>query len=304
MLSASLTKLFQPVSLFAVSLLYGACAFEPLDDVSLQQSTQFENDHNLSPEIDVVFTPPLEVIEVSGFDAGGSASSSVDFRGAVPLLSAFSLEYVSPDHHIRRIRVMPGSSSINFSFYDKNLDDDYRYYAKYVTVPQEYILHEGYLSGTCHNHHYCTVSFAPLLPGQVVALQGFSVKFNSGDRHIDRVAVYEQHNLWHIKFSDDSGDDTFEFQIKYALLSQNLVDVLHTVAGYSSAQSDSAPAAPDLRVLRGFSFDFLDGDEHLEEIAVDVPGSSPDDLYVSFHDKFRYNGVDAFFWNVSYLTFN
>ena len=127
----------------------------------------------------------------------------------------------------------------------------------------------------------------------VVALVGFGFRF-SGDHHLKRMAILYQENRIFYGFSDDSGNESWNSRIDIAWIPKQYVKTTGEIHGSSPGGYASGAIDVAKPVLRGFEFNFRNGDHHIKEIGVVLP---PGHSGVAFRDD---NGDDPFDWTIQY----
>ena len=198
------------------------------------------------------------------------------------------------DHHLRTLEVRlqhPEPTNIKVVYADKNADDRFAYI---VSVHSREIA--GVETGSTGAPLVCAIQCAiPLArpsPQHVFVLRGFRLSVNTGgDRHVERLAVFEANGVLVVALEQAGSPNDFRFEVDYAYLPPAAVQEVGELWDTDARARKDIPAGAS--VIRGFDFRFTNGDHHVREIGV----MTPDDgrVEVFFNDK---NADDPFVWSV------
>lgn len=138
---------------------------------------------------------------------------TVEELPGVPVLVGFKYKFTNGDHHLKKIKARVYINTClqavygEVAFEDKNADDNYEYTIYYAMIPCCNVVDMGSVSG--HAKGDVTRS----IPAPYPALQGFELKYTSGDHHMDRLGVITYHNEVSVYFRDKNADDEFYYQV-------------------------------------------------------------------------------------------
>lgn len=241
-----------------------------------------------------VASTALSQASVSGSGARGNVAQTTNFGGTTALLNAFDLNFgFGNDHHIRRVRVLPGEAdgSVAISYHDKNGDDSFAYLASFHGLTNNAII-KNELSGVCNGS--CTTTVA-IPAGFTFVVRGFDTSFSSEDHQIKTIGVEHGGTTLRVYMADQNGDDGFSWKVRYALVPNTLIGARGNASGSGTGAAQSAITA-GRTVIRGFMFHFTSADHHISRISVRPQGTL---LKVAYNDK---NADDGFSWRVQWAN--
>ncbi len=197
------------------------------------------------------------------------------------------------DHHLRTLEVRlqhPEPTNIKVVYADKNADDRFAYI---VSVHSREIA--GVATGSTGAPLVCALQCAiPLArpsPQHVFVLRGFRLSVNGGDRHVERLAVFEADGVLVVALEQGGSPNDFLFEVDFAYLPPAAVKDVGELWDNDIRARKDIPAGAS--VIRGFDFRFTNGDHHVREIGVMTPDNGRVEVF--FSDK---NGDDPFVWSV------
>jgi hypothetical protein len=197
------------------------------------------------------------------------------------------------DHHLRTLEVRlqhPEPTNIKVVYADKNADDRFAYI---VSVHSREIA--GVESGSTGAPLVCALQCAiPLArpsPQHVFVLRGFRLSVNGGDRHVERLAVFEADGVLVVALEQGGSPNDFLFEVDFAYLPQAAVQAVGELWDNDVRARKDIPAGAS--VIRGFDLRFTNGDHHVREIGVMTPDEGRVEVF--FSDK---NADDPFVWSV------
>ena len=294
-------KTFTLHSVVAVALSF-ALSLSPLSAANAQSTSGFQNGGGL---LEKPYGPPSPTV------------------AGPPMLTNFYFGFVKnngrgTDHHIAAIRVFPGGPSTDVSpnaqaphlviprnrielmYQDKNPDDRFFYNVSHGSTPfanaQRFQIRDVGCRGKCERR-------LPTPPGgfnnKVFALSGFYVFFTGGrDHHVDKIEVFEEDGVLTVSLNDKNDDDVFGYMVDYVWLDSRTTRIIERQAGGTYTDGGGAAttltATNAMRVISGFSFNYLSKDHHLRDIGVRF---DPERLSVFYGDK---NGDDDVRWRVKW----
>lgn len=202
----------------------------------------------------------------------GKAQVSVGFgqQGSF-LLNTFELGFTNGDHKVRKIALLTTASGVNAAFTDHNADDPMRFRGRYFSHEQ---VKKHTVSATCEGA--CTIPLAAKpSPNWTLALQGFQIERTSGDSNVRKLEIRPtaDRKSYRVEYRDN-GTFKYKVTIQYAWVAKGYGSVEVTVNGTRKANQHiaeipmSKSSSSRYNVLQGFSFEFLNGDHHLRDIAV------------------------------------
>ncbi len=101
-----------------------------------------------------------------------------------------------------------------------------------------------------------------------------------------------------VAFKDDSNDNTFICEVNYAYVPRSVFSDLGERSGRAKGgQRVPQPITAGTAVVRGFHFKFRNGDHHIRDIGVWIPGDGRLEVY--YED---YNGDDEFDYSVQWAV--
>lgn len=202
----------------------------------------------------------------------GTAQVTVSFgeQGAF-LLNTFELGFRNGDHKVRKIALTTTSSSATAAFTDKNADDPIRFRGRYYKASSA---HKYTASATCEGA--CTIPIKPRPYGTAtLALQGFKIERSSGDSNVRKLEIRptDDRKSFRVEYRDN-GTFSFKVTLQYAWVATGAGVIEVSATGQRTASQRnavipmSATSKSTSGVLQGFSFEFLNGDHHVKDIAV------------------------------------
>ena len=134
--------------------------------------------------------------------------------------------------------------------------------------------------------------------GELFLLTGFSFS-RSGDSHVRQVKVADRvgQGFVAVTLADNDGRETYLAFVSYALIPSSALasTLIHAESSAPARGQSFQSRPPGVALLNSFDFQFLNGDHHLQRIAVDLTG---DRIVVRFRDQ---NGDDPFKWSADYF---
>lgn len=132
------------------------------------------------------------------------------------VLIGFGMSFLNDDKHIDEIGLRAVGTELTVAFNDKNDDDRFSWFASYMWLSPEYVAQAGTLSG-----RNVRGEDSAERPGGPLVISGFNVNFRDDDHHL------LDFGIWHlpgwdqeIRFSDDNGDDRFDWDLDYTVLTE------------------------------------------------------------------------------------
>jgi hypothetical protein len=197
------------------------------------------------------------------------------------------------DHHLRTLEVRlqhPETTNIKVVYADKNADDRLAYI---VSVHSREIadVETGSIGAPLVCALQCSIPLARPSPQHVFVLRGFRISVNGGDRHVERLAVFETDGVLVVALEQAGSPNDFLLEVDHAYLPPAAVQEVGELWDNNAHARKNIPVGTS--VIRGFDFRFTNGDHHIREIGA----LTPDDgrVEVFFSDK---NGDDPFVWSV------
>lgn len=224
--------------------------------------------------------------------SSGIAQSHASFGVNRPLLSGFSLRFLSGDRHLKRFGVFYDSSNVYAMFGDKTPNDHYSYFLAYeddVTEIAHFNIPEH--GNADVGRGKVRVDLPEKLDGRVPVLHGFRMGYPDKDHHIDRIRIEFSNKQIKIDFNDKDNKDKFAYAVSYGLYDPALFVDRGTfqrknVRGRQSFVTNKAGRST---VLTGFDLDFRKNDHHIQEVSV-----YGGEFYRSSVEYRDHNGDDRF----------
>lgn len=168
------------------------------------------------------------------------------------------------DHEIRSIGLLQAPGKATATYQDQDGKEAYNFFGKYVHLANA-DLHQA-ARNDCRGS--CTLPI-PRETDKVFILAGFEVSNRRGeDRNLRQLSVVPELAAGRVRvtFTDNSGFD-FATRVQYLVLPKSAV---LSEESYSLTERRRSTKArrPGTRVLESFSFQFLNGDHHLNAIGV------------------------------------
>lgn len=215
----------------------------------------------------------------------GTTATHPNFSGRTAAMTGFHFAFHDGDHKVKAIVLLQQDGAFTATFADNDGNDGFDATAWYRVLPREVRLQQAQASG-CRGS--CTVSI-PHVEGMHFALGGFEVRFEQGDHNLRSFSIKPVSGGVVVTLKDNSGSAPFAARIQYfhVPLSRILVgSSSRTVGGKrpGGSQHVSASVPYGVRMLRGFSFQFENGDHHVKELGISATFQS-DGLKLSFNDS-------------------
>jgi hypothetical protein len=239
----------------------------------------------------------LLTAQAQAFDQQGSSAgpfvSVLDPTSAPTLLGGFWFDFTKDDHHLKTIAVMARTSPDRtiLHFTDKNSDDPFTYFTRQVVTTGAVLERTASVatSENCERPGLCNVSIGDFRD-YVFVLQGFYLSYEGTDHHMNRIAIFENKGILTIAFNDKNGDDFFGARVEYAWVPRSMIQSMgHAADRNESLGFFDVPKEGEF-VVRGFDFDFVDEDHHLNMIGISRGN-------VAYAD---WNHDDAYDWGVDW----
>lgn len=243
-----------------------------------------------------------EAIDRSWTAASGSQGYTLS-PGVAPALRGFDVGYTRSDHQVRHLLLGPvtspsplDSGDFVISLRDAAGDDAVSGSVKLTDV-RRLGRHLEVSRRDCSRE--CRLLIPNLISSEAFLLTGFAFGLISlGDRNVLQVKVRQAaHNGYiDVAFVDRAGTEPYFAHVTYAVIPRALLGPYLVQARSTGPVRGQAtvPRPPGLALLQSFDLRFLNGDHHLQRIAVDLTG---DRILVRFRDQ---NGDDPFEWAVEY----
>ncbi len=206
---------------------------------------------------------------------GGVARTYAEVSLSNPLLAAFSLRFDNGDHKLRAIGITHGAKRrANAEFADKDNNDPMK---MDVTFRQAPVAKSYSVTQKCRGT--CTLAIKPGPGGKQwrLALRGFRLWRPSGqDSNVREIAVAPSGDMKSYKVTfKDNGTFDYTATVQYAWFKTSRPEVPTAYVRGRGTPRSSFPRVkmqPELDypglVLRGFSFQYRDGDHHVEGVGV------------------------------------
>jgi hypothetical protein len=252
--------------------------------------------------------PPVfaQTTTLSGFGEG-TLQRNFSMAG-VPLLKSFFFDFgAGEDHNILHVSVYPETNgTITLAFENNDGDDEFFYNIEYgATAASGTVL--GSTSGVCKDPGACTLAIArPSPPSDYVfVLRGFRIFYHGEDHHIDEIALYESNGQLHVRFNDKHKDKTYIWYARWAWVPRSRFGTIGTVHGSScdsnpiesSCARDWKEVPAGAAVIRGFRFNFKEGDRYLSNMGLFTRNSGAIEAYFADNSE-----NDEFSWFVRYAV--
>jgi hypothetical protein len=287
---------------------------------------------------------------LTAFGNGSSASGSGPYtvpvpnlgKNNIPLLSTFYFNYrlSGPvDHQINSIFVLPGGNSHDLSpdadlspnnlpageltFMIANTDESKKYsyemaFVPFSTLPGAEIRGlrgERFQYRDVGNTGTATQVIPPSpIAGATFVLCGFYLYF-TGDRnkYLKKISILEDNGVLTIDFQDNSTSSVYGYLIDYAWVSGGIAEKITIGEETGTASGGQTVSLPGEKVIRGFSFEFVDGNHSIQDFGIlstnfgfaDDPATpvieNNSNLEVIFEDK---SEAREFQWKVRWASFS
>ncbi len=250
------------------------------------------------------FVAVLAQQRIQGTGRGTVIETAGPFDGA-PLLDGYFVRFGPPlgqpsgnDHHLTTLEVRPQRpqpANVTVTYADKNADDSFAYVFSFHPYVAAGLESGGTEELFCALQ--CEHPLARPSPDHVFVLRGFKLSVSGGDRHLERLAVFEADGILTVALEQDGSPNDFWFQVDYTYLPPAALRDVGELWGltYEGVDQKSIPAGES--VVRGFDFRFTNGDHHVREIGVQTPDDGRVEVF--FNDK---NSDDPFVWSVRWAT--
>lgn len=227
--------------------------------------------------------------------------------GVVPALRGFDVGFTRSDHQIRRVLLGPrltyfADGTVSAGDYLILLQDRSGPDAISGSVKLTDVSRLGrqldVMRDDCRGE--CRLRIPNLIGPEAFVLTGFAFDHGRGtDRHVLEVMIRQfAHNGYiDVRFIDSSGSGTYRAQVTYSVVPRSALGSAYLVQARSGGpvRGESVVSRPrGVALLQSFNLRFLNGDHHLQRMAVDLTG---DRILVRFRDQ---NGDDPFDWHVEY----
>lgn len=223
-----------------------------------------------------------------------------------PLLDGFFVRFGPPlgqpsrtDHHLKTLEVRaqrPEPSNVRVTYADKNADDAFAYIFSFHSRVATG-LENGEIESVCVIQ--CSFWIDRPSSDHVFVLRGFKLSASHGDRHVERLAVFEADGFLTVAFEHERhwpllSSGVFLFQVDYTYLPPAAVRDVGELWGMSLEGGVDRKNVPEGdSVLRGFDLRFTNGSHHVQGIGVQTPDDGSVEVF--FNDK---NSDDPFVWSV------
>lgn len=202
----------------------------------------------------------------------GTAQVTVSFgeQGSF-MLNTFELGFTNGDHKVRKIALTTTSSGATAALTDHNADDPIRFRGRYY---KSTIANKHTVSATCEGA--CTIPIAARPhSAATLVLQGFKIERSSGDSNVRKLEIRPtaDRKSYRVEYRDN-GTFSYKVTLQYAWVptGHGVIEVSATGQRTASQKNAVIPlsttAQSSYSVLQGFSFEFLNGDHHLKDLAV------------------------------------
>ncbi len=232
-----------------------------------------------------------------------SQSLGIDFYQNVAM-SGFELGFgENNDHQISVIGVepesMPASGRVHFTYHENDKDDYFRPYYSFLSFDSDQS-RVFTTSRICEG--VCTVRIAPRHNYEVMVLSGFKFDLINERSNLRKLSIRPQNRGFvDVEFSDN-GSKRYRVTLHYLFIHESLVsgsDSLSLARRQDSHQRTiREQREPGLSLLRGFSFEFLNGDHRIGELSI-ISSQSGTRYDVKFNDQ---NTDDPYHVEIDYIT--
>lgn len=216
----------------------------------------------------------------------GTKSVSVSLNGLVnPAINTFWLRFTNGDHELRKIELKAWAGSAIATLADQNGDDPIRVDARFRSTTMLLLRTQ-----TAKCRGACTITIDRPAAGlhKDVVLTGFALERLDGDSNVRKIAIRPTADKFaYVVEYVDNGTFDYNVTLRYAWITGTWSrDVVGGSRGTHdrSQQVEMDASRDDVdSVLQGFSVEFLDGDHHLKDFAIQ---QGPDRQYsVRFNDN-------------------
>lgn len=181
-------------------------------------------------------------------------------------LQTFDFRFTNGDHKIQSIGLMPHKNAVRAGFQDGDGNDAYNFEALFLNSPWP----SGKIVKRSNCRKSCDVAIQKNWIGDPhIVLAGFSLKRKEGESNIRqiKVRVSPDKTKFQVAFRDNGGF-LFDVEIAYTTMPRS------GFASYGTHNTRRTRKEPQLTfslghdghpVIRGFDFEFENGDHHLKE---------------------------------------
>lgn len=182
-------------------------------------TTFADNDGNDAYRMWAQYTAvPMRVVDATG-DCSEVCEIAIErppSPGAQLVIRGFSVQRNGSDANLRRIAIDPdpdrGVVTVEFS---DNGRSYYRARVQYGYVDATHVAGTHRASGQRRRQEQSLV--LPRVPGQPM-LQGFDVRFRTGDHHLRTFAIEPTATAYRVTFNDNNTDDEYQVSVDYLVL--------------------------------------------------------------------------------------
>lgn len=187
------------------------------------------------------------------------------------LMNTFELGFTNGDHKVRKIALTTTSSSATAALTDHNADDPIRFRGRFY---EHWSVKSHTVSATCEGACTIPVASRPSSTSTLV-LQGFKIERSSGDSNVRKLEIRPtaDRKSYRVEYRDN-GTFSYKVTLQYAWVSTGHGVIETSATGQRTASQKNAviplssTSQSTYSVLQGFSFEFLNGDHHLKDLAV------------------------------------
>jgi hypothetical protein len=185
---------------------------------------------------------------------------------------------------------------MRLDFSDKEADkgdDNYCFNVTHIDVADGRIRQATRNLDICSEGGTCTVQLEKPAGDFLFVLIGFQLSFRAPyDHHLKEVAILENNGALTISFKDvhfDPAEDTILWSLQYAYVPRDLFSDVGELSGSGAHDRVLGQMPAGQAVLRGFRFNFTNGDHHIQQISVRPNASGT--AFLTYRDV---NGDDPF----------
>lgn len=270
--------------------------------VELTHETQTSTSPSFAFTIQVGLDAPAPTVH--HFSAIARKESVINYvPSGVDLLSTFFFMFEhGNDNHLQMLGIKRDWPSQNkmtatlMAFADDDptsSDDDFFYNVAFVDSS-----YADVYSGTTGADVFRgsgTHNLTPPAGDHVFVLRGFNISYHGQDHHLEEITILENNGQLSVTFNDEN-HETIICEVWYAWVPRGIFREVGETSGRArGGHRDAIPAGT--AVVRGFHYKFLNGDHHIRDIGVWMPGDGRLEQYYEDH-----NGDDEFEYTVRWAV--
>jgi hypothetical protein len=227
---------------------------------------------------------------------GGFVRRTIPLSGE-PILQSYYFRFTNGDHHFKAVAVEPRLPTITqatIGFSDRNSDDPYFYNVTFARYFGSIV--RGSTTEFARGGHITFPVNAPADRANFVfVIRGFYIQYRGDDHHIEELGIRENNGRVTVALNDDNNDDPFQIDLQYAYLPRAAFSEVNGKSGVNAKAAQRTSISRGVGLIRGFHFNFTNGDHHIKELGVMLNGAGRLEVY--YGDD---NGDDPFNWDVAY----